>query len=270
MAANNDIQFYILKCITNLHVGSGDSGFSIVDKQVERDELTSYPMIYSSSLKGALREYFTRGKLEQITNIFGGEGKTEKAGKVKFLDAHLLALPMRASKGQATSYMVTTKQMLEHFISFLRLSGHTEDIEKIDASSISPESQVLFSDENGNIEVEGIKLKVKTFQCQNLQNLQNLLKKVGITSLILLSDKDFKECCLPVRARNNLNKKTRNLWYEEHVPYNSIFYTMMMETGETNSKEALTQLSEKIHNQKIQVGANATVGFGIVEFKKWG
>ena len=270
MTANNDIKFYILKCITNLHVGSGDSGFSIVDKQVERDELTGYPMIYSSSQKGALREILQRKNCSEMENIFGGEGNSEKAGKVKFLDAHLLALPMRASKGQETFYMVTTKQMLEHFISFLRLSGHTEDIEKIDASSISPESQVLFSDENGNIEVEGIKLKVKTFQCQNLQNLQNLLKKVGITSLILLSDKDFKECCLPVRARNNLNKKTRNLWYEEHVPYNSIFYTMMMETGETNSKEALTQLSEKIHNQKIQVGANATVGFGIVEFKKWG
>ena len=115
--------------------------------------------------------------------------------------------------------------------------------------------------------MEGIKLDNQTFQCENLKDL---LKKVGITSLILLSDKDFKECSLPVRARNNLNKKARNLWYEEHVPYNSIFYTMMMETGETNSKEALTQLSEKIHNQKIQVGANATVGFGIVEFKKWG
>ena len=266
MAANNDIKFYTLKCITNLHVGSGDSGFSIVDKQVERDELTSYPMIYSSSLKGALREFLQRKNCSKVENIFGGEGKTEKAGKVKFLDAHLLALPMRASKGQATSYMVTTKQMLEHFISFLRLSGHTEDIESIPLDKLSGESQVLFNKESDNIEVEGIELRAKTFQCQNLQNL---LKKVGITSLILLSDKDFKECSLPVRARNNLNKEARNLWYEEHVPYNSIFYTMMMETGEIDSKDALTHLSEKIHNQKIQVGANASVGFGWIDFQEF-
>lgn len=266
MTANNDIKFYILKCITNLHVGSGDSGFSIVDKQVERDELTRYPMIYSSSLKGALREFLQRKNCSEVENIFGGEGNSEKAGKVKFLDAHLLALPMRASKGQETSYMVTTKQMLEHFIRFLRLSGHTEDTGNIQLDQLSGESQVLFKKEDGTIEVEGIKLDNQTFQCENLKDL---LKKVGITSLILLSDKDFKECSLPVRARNNLNKKARNLWYEEHVPYNSIFYTMMMETGEEDSKEALIHLSEKIDNQKIQVGANASVGFGWIDFQEF-
>lgn len=272
MTANNDIKFYILKCITNLHVGSGDSGFSIVDKQVERDELTRYPMIYSSSLKGALREFLQRKNCSEVENIFGGEGKTEKAGKVKFLDAHLLALPMRASKGQKTSYMVTTKQMLEHFISFLRLSGHTEDTGNIQLDQLSGESHVLFKKEDGTIEVEGIKLNDVTFQCENLQNLQNLknlLKKVGITSLILLSDKDFKECSLPVRARNNLNKKARNLWYEEHVPYNSIFYTMMMETGEEESENALKTLSNCIEEKLIQVGANASVGFGWIDFQEF-
>ena len=76
MAANNDIKFYILKCITNLHVGSGDSGFSIVDKQVEKDELTGYPMIYSSSLKGALREFLQRKRCSEVENIFGGEGNS--------------------------------------------------------------------------------------------------------------------------------------------------------------------------------------------------
>lgn len=266
METNNDKVFYILKCITNLHVGSGDSGFSIVDKQVERDEMTGYPMIYSSSLKGALREYLTRmlDDIPIVENIFGGEGKVEKAGKVKFFDANLLAIPMRASQGGKTFYMVTTKRMLEQFITFLRLSGH--DIGDLTLNGLSDETQVICKNETGNIGVEGIEATESEYV--NLE-LETLLKKIGLENLIILSDKDFKECSLPVRARNNLNENTRNLWYEEHVPYNSIFYTMMMETGEDQSDKALENLKTMIDDQMIQVGANATVGFGLVKFKQW-
>ena len=52
-------RLYIIENKTSLHVGSGDANFGIVDKEIQRDAITKYPTIHSSSLKGALREYMT-------------------------------------------------------------------------------------------------------------------------------------------------------------------------------------------------------------------
>jgi CRISPR-associated protein Cmr4 len=42
---------YIIKTKTNLHVGSGDINFGIVDNEVQRDTITNLPVINASSLK---------------------------------------------------------------------------------------------------------------------------------------------------------------------------------------------------------------------------
>ena len=49
---------YIIKTKTNLHAGSGDTNFGIVDNQVQRDTISNIPVINSSSLKGAIRDHF--------------------------------------------------------------------------------------------------------------------------------------------------------------------------------------------------------------------
>ena len=48
---------YLLECLTNLHVGSGEVNYNIVDNEVERDVVTNYPTINSSGVKGALRAH---------------------------------------------------------------------------------------------------------------------------------------------------------------------------------------------------------------------
>ena len=50
---------YIIRTKTNLHAGSGDTNFGIVDKQVQRDSISNLPIINSSSLKGAIRDHFS-------------------------------------------------------------------------------------------------------------------------------------------------------------------------------------------------------------------
>ena len=65
---------YKIDCITNLHVGSGDLNYNIVDNEVERDAVTGYPVIHASGLKGALREHcskssmFSDRKRERLTS----------------------------------------------------------------------------------------------------------------------------------------------------------------------------------------------------------
>ena len=34
-----------IRCLTNLHVGSGDINYNIVDKEVEKDPVTGVPVI---------------------------------------------------------------------------------------------------------------------------------------------------------------------------------------------------------------------------------
>lgn len=96
-----EARIYILECLTNLHVGSGETNFNIVDNEVERDVLTKNPIINSSSVKGALREYFERVIGDKndpsIIRIFGGEGKNTSPGQLRFLSAELLALATRGT-----------------------------------------------------------------------------------------------------------------------------------------------------------------------------
>ena len=59
---------YLIKTITDLHVGGMSSSRDIVDAVVQRDALTDYPGIHSSSLKGALRSAY---KESDVNKVFG-------------------------------------------------------------------------------------------------------------------------------------------------------------------------------------------------------
>jgi len=92
-------KLYLIENKTPMHVGSGDTNFDLVDRQIQRDTLTSYPTIHASSLKGALKEYctFRHDKKESekfLSHVFGDE---DNAGKMRFTQAHLLSVPMRSN-----------------------------------------------------------------------------------------------------------------------------------------------------------------------------
>lgn len=84
---------WLITAETNLHVGNeNSSNYGIIDKAVQRDPLTTLPCINSSSLKGAINEFFTNKKKidsETRVNIFGsdkrGENKKQQKGEVIFL-----------------------------------------------------------------------------------------------------------------------------------------------------------------------------------------
>ena len=108
--------FYKIECITNLHVGSGDINYNIVDNEVEKD-ITGMPMIHASGIKGALRDALKKSISDEAEAkakakvIFGsaGDENTTGEGTHKFFDAHLLARPMRVvnSRTMASIPVVT-------------------------------------------------------------------------------------------------------------------------------------------------------------------
>ena len=109
--------FFTITTLSNLHVGSGDQNFGVVDNLVQRDPITEIPMINSSSLKGAIRDHFDpKGEnSKKIKIIFGHSDKDEaNAGEVKFMHANMLAMPVRSNTQMF--FLATTPQILEDFI----------------------------------------------------------------------------------------------------------------------------------------------------------
>ena len=131
--------FYKIECLTNLHVGSGDINYNIVDNEVEKDQVTGMPIIHASGVKGALRD-FAEKELKmnkaEIDKIFGSSGDSEKSGEGthKFFDAHLLARPMRvAGSNTLASLPVATVASINQFVEFISTFGY----DKLNSATIS-------------------------------------------------------------------------------------------------------------------------------------
>ena len=102
---------FLMDTLTNMHVGSGDAHFGVVDNLIQRHPVTKVPVIHSSGIKGSLREYFeiekTLDPKTEIPLLFGGEidlQKDEKSGKLDFFPGHLIffeaglfTLPLRSN-----------------------------------------------------------------------------------------------------------------------------------------------------------------------------
>lgn len=272
---------YIIRTKTNLHVGSGDTNFGIVDNEVQRDSITSLPVINASSLKGSVRDHFsdlladtndvndnTEVKPFVFQSIFGNE---EAQGLVKFIDAKLLFLPLRSNK--KPYFHVTSKSNLDTIKDFLKTMNIHIELDEINhnnkSMAIGSENDVIIED------VECDSLQIDISKIKSLFNIENLA---------IFTDEDFNEAVenLPVIARNELTNG--NLWYEEIVPRESIFYTVLCyynnfnengadrrgKTDKSSFMKANKLFEDKLISDSIQIGANASIGYGICHFSKLG
>ena len=244
---------YKINCLTNLHVGSGDLNYNIVDNEVERDAVTGYPVVHASGLKGALREHFSKKNDKNFINdVFGQDvGDDEiKAGDYKFLDAYLLARPMRVS-GQLASIPVVSEKSVNDFIRRMNAFGITEY--GTEYLCVDFPKNVNFLSNVSGINVEAETTGAIPAEAMNvLKGLENLIgNKVAIV-------KDFNDYDLPVVARNQLKEgESVNLWYEEVVPHDSVFYTVII-TPDDNMKLDFGEI--------IQIGGHASIGCGFTKF----
>lgn len=253
------LHIYKIDCITNLHVGSGDINYNIVDNEVERDSVTGYPIIHSSGLKGALREHIEKKyNKDVITDIFGQESgsKEIKAGSYKFFDAELITRPMRVSHNTIASVPVASVDSINNFIKKLNAFGFdgfgTDLLKNPDFGKYNFLTNFSLG-KNSVIEGESAGELP-----ENAKNLLAQLKPVIGEKIAIC--KDFNEYDLPVISRNYLvNKESKNLWYEEVVPHNSVFYTIII-TPDDDMKLDLSGI--------IQIGGHASIGCGYTRFTK--
>lgn len=226
----NKKSIWLITAKTNLHVGNENtSNYGLIDLAVQRNATTGLPCINSSSLKGALNEFAAnRPELdpEDLIRIFGCDkkkrkDKTEK-GKYTFFDANILFLPVQDD--EHLFQLVTCDAVLNRFTSQVELLT------------------------NGTVKIDKDQLK-KDFGCSKV-----------------ISDKEFNERCkddnLPIIARNVLdNGESKNLWYEQVVPAETVFYTII-DSGNDEKLAKLLSAEKTI----VQIGANASIGYGYCKF----
>lgn len=219
----NNVWFITPK--TNLHVGNENtSSYGLIDLAVQRNATTELPCINSSSLKGALNEYAANAvKLSscELIRIFGSD-KTDKT--------------KGSQKGQYTFF--------DADILFLPKQSDTQLYELVTCDEVLERffSQVEL--------LTGEKLTVEDLGGFNYKP-------------VLLEE--FNELCsddnLPIIARNVLeNGESKNLWYEQVVPAETVFYTLI----DDHDDEVLANLLKE--KAIVQIGANATIGYGYCKF----
>lgn len=251
---------------TSIHVGSGQM-MGAIDLPVAREVPTQYPFIPGSSLKGSLREKVEQESEQKADDYFGTAGS---AAGIGVSDGRLLLLPIRSLSGHFR--WVTCPYLLERFARDAQLIG--KDFE-IPTFEIKEEQAWVTTDESQLI------LEELTFHSINRQKeLANLVERIRSLVahdvvqkrlyhyLTIVSDTDFSILAqrgLFIYARNlldNETKQSKNLWYEEALPADSLLYTLLFSRNSEQDRY-LSQLSKELKNQPyLQVGGNETIGQG--------
>lgn len=240
---------------TFIHPGSGQNTGAI-DLPVARETATDYPFMAGSSLKGALRDDY--GNKEAAEKIFG---KQQNAGNLLVSDARLLLLPVR-SLSSAYKW-VTSPHLLERLKRDTERSGQAAsfDLPNVeDKEALSQDSGKLFLEER-SFEVSeepGDDLVETLGQLILHDSTRNRLPE----QLTVISDNAFSWFArygLAIQARNVLTdqKTSKNLWYEETLPPDTLMYTVLAE----RNGDALYKVREA-NNGYLQAGGNETVGQG--------
>lgn len=253
----NNKKIYILRLITNMHVGSGDINYNIIDNEVQRDVITEFPAIYSSSLKGSLREYFKNklgDKSEELIHIFGDENNM---GQYKFFSGNILTIPVRSNKKYF--FRAICPKIIDEFCKYLDYFDIQTELGSVlkEFKKLAEDDKCVIFEEIDNIHIETYDCIYKSFD--KLEILERLLGE----NIALLSDDIFEAVSkeLPVIARNHLeNGESKNLWYEEIVPRESRFYFGVI-TGE----KYVDKFEKLLSMDMVQIGANCTIGYGFTK-----
>jgi len=243
---------------------------------------------------------------EKIISVFGPEEDgSDHSGAVSFTDLRLLLFPVRSMKG-VFAY-VTCPFVLSRLKRELLLRGNSVDwtIELPDEDHVFTNSQDIGSGtENSDLIINEKKVVLeefgfKAFPNANLNKISNWLSNNAIhnsieydfwnkkikRSLVIISDnnfKDFTEHSTEIQARIKLGagkssdtKKGGNLFYEENVPSDSLFFSLVLTSNShspvppegVETDQNILDYVKQLNANRLQIGGDETIGKGIVNIK---
>jgi len=244
----NDARILLISPITPLHAGAGSSP-ATVDLPIQRDPL-GYPIIYVSSIKGALKTQLWRKHPGLSKTLLGPEPDDEEkyTSPLALIDANLLFIPARSTKG---ILMVTSPHLLRRAYDLLELLASATDKSEIrnlrekfskliENMDLDIDEILLYGDEiNPSIVVAGIKLQAKKLDDEKKNAFNRIIEDAKLEkalpkaygsllpgSIAVLSDYVVqriieRSLIRQTRVRIDRSSKTVSeggLWTEEYLP----------------------------------------------------
>lgn len=249
-----------------IHPGAG-RGMGIVDLPVAREASTDYPVLVGSSLKGALRDKAETVSKAQADKIDSDRrfGEQDRAGDLLVSDGRLLLLPVRSLT--ASFRWVTCPHLIERYGRDLARAGLPTQpaVPQVERGCVlSAGSGSLFLEER-QFRIDGAPAAGLAEAAAALILHEETQRRLD-SQIAVLHDDDFAwfvRYGLSIQARNVLQdgtKKSKNLWYEETLPPDTVMYSLVM----GRSREALHALDALFpeNDPYLQTGGNETVGQG--------
>ncbi|MEB2792990.1 MAG: type III-B CRISPR module RAMP protein Cmr4 [Caldisphaeraceae archaeon] len=255
--------------LTPVHAGMGRSP-SVVDLPVQRDNL-GYPIIFSSSFKGALKSYFkfNSNKNDKFECLFGSEPEdsVSKTSFLIFTDLVPFAYPVPVIEdgdGSEGYAYVTTEYLYYRIKDIIDAFSHEPLNINVDHSN-KDEISVLI---NPSIKTLGY---INVAEEMKLGAIIKSYKKGKIFVLPNDIGKEVIESSLIRYTRNKLDresKRSENLWTEEYIPQGTLFIggvSTRYASSENNC--TINDFKDEINEKYIFVGGKETIGKGLIKIK---
>lgn len=247
-----------------LHHGAGSSA-GIIDLPVAREAASDVPFIAGSGVKGALRDRAHQRSLAEadIDHCFG---KQDHAGMLACSDARLLLLPVRSLTG---SYKwLTCPLLLERYrrdLARCAIRRPVPDVARpVNGRAVGAGTSALFLEERELTMTGPLPSGLVDAIAPLLRHGETRQRLAA--QLVIVGDDDFAWFCryaLPIAARNQLardTKTSKNLWYEESLPSDTVMYTLVIARDERGAASLTGLFPES--DPYLQLGGNETVGHG--------
>jgi len=239
---------------TPIHMGAGQS-VSYVDLPVQRERHTSFPVLWSSGIKGVIRDLASRvwNDKDKVETIFGPEdGSSDFASCISITDAKILLYPVRSVKGVFA--WITCPFVLKRFMEDLNAVGEEfkHNNQEIQIPDVSDDKVFIASDNlkiqgQNSVALEEFVFEVDESQKEKVESLANSLKSILpdnpltqslVNHLAIVSDnvfRDFVNYAVEIRTRIRIDQalgtvKKGALFSEELIPSESVFYSLIFIT----------------------------------------
>jgi len=290
-----DSTLLFLHAETSVHLGSGQSS-GAVDRAVQRERHTDFPVGAASGLKGAVQSWFrahddANRDAEKRRAAFGPDtdNASDHAGAVAFTDARLLLFPVRAMKGVFA--WITCPTILHRLRRDLDAAGRA-----VPWSVPDPEEGEAFGtgDDTVNALSNEVLLEENYFSYRKAEAVQGIAgwlrdhalpktdayaywrESTGSRLLVLHDDafRGFARHATEVQARVKLGEKGTtdddgNLFYQENLPCDTLFYALVLAqddlSGQLNGDGTAGDLLDyvrRLDGRRLQIGGDASVGRG--------
>jgi CRISPR-associated protein Cmr4 len=280
---------------TPLHAGTGRA-IGAVDLPIQRERVTGYPIVQSSSIKGRLRaEAKQLGMKDDVLfAVFGPDAAnaSEHAGALAPGDAKLLLLPVRSLAGVFA--WTTSVEVLQRFNRDLQM---TSVVSGLTVPSPVASSTALVSGDDliagGEVVLEEYAFTRDVAQATKVKEIGEWLATNALPQtteyaywremlpkrLAILDNDSFRgfaQFGTEVQTHVRLDETTKTvvdgaLWTEESLPTDTLLYAPLCATPSRNSVKldgaGVLQKIEGLKITRMQLGGDETTGRGIVSVR---